>query len=53
MNKKELKRVQVLMDKNLFKQLRTYAFKTESSFCEVARRALIKFLEEEKSNKLI
>jgi len=51
LTKTELKRVQVLMDKKLFSQLRRYAFNTESSYCEVARKALKQFLEESKKSK--
>jgi len=47
--KQDLKRVQVLMDPKLFQQLRRYAFDNESSYCEVARRALKLFLEEERN----
>lgn len=52
--KDELVRVQLLLDKKLFAQLERYAFKLKTksgrrtSKSEIARRAIRKFLEEEK-----
>jgi len=45
-----LKRAQILMDRNLFKQLRRYAFHKEISISNVARQAIKKFLEEKRIN---
>ena len=42
----ELKRAHILMDRNLFKQLRRYAFHKELSISEVARKAIRQFFDE-------
>lgn len=45
---KEWVRLQSLLDKNLFEQLRKYSFEKRISMCEITRTALRKFLKENK-----
>ena len=51
MTKQELQRVQLLLDKKLFQQLRRYAFNNNSSNSEIARRALKMFFDEIKNKQ--
>jgi len=46
MKKKDLVRVQLLLDSKLFEQLRRQAFETKTSNSKIARHALRQFLTE-------
>lgn len=43
-----IKRVQILMDDELFQQLRKYAYEAKTSHCKIIREAFRQFLENNK-----
>lgn len=46
--KKDWFRLQCLVERELYEQLRTYSFKERISMSEIARQSFIKFLKEHK-----